>query len=382
MNVCVITDIYPSEDNPYKGIFVHELCRKLVEFKCQVHVVTNSKKGQNSPRIIDGVHVHNLNPIRSFLPFFVEKVINTVKKYQIDALHAHLAFPGGFIGTITKKITSKPLTVTVHGYDATCIQDIGYGLLCNPIYRKIVKKTLNDVDKIIAVSKSVKKRIIQLGVKDKKIKVIYNGIDLKKFSLNRDILERSNIMKKNRNWNNKKILLSVGSLVPVKGQKYLIEAMKAVTEEIPDTLLLICGDGLLKKGLKELVKRLDLQGYVKFMGTIHPKEMPLYYVIADIFILSSIIEGHPISLLESMAYSKPIIATKVGGIPETIKTQENGILVEKQCPEKLAEAICAVLQDKKFAETMGRNARKSIKNFSLDTQAKQILAVYQELQNY
>jgi len=85
----------------------------------------------------------------------VEKVINTVKKYQIDALHAHLAFPGGFIGTITKKITSKPLTVTVHGYDATCIRNIGYGLLCNPIHRKIVNKTLKNVDKIIAVSKSV-----------------------------------------------------------------------------------------------------------------------------------------------------------------------------------------------------------------------------------
>ena len=75
-----------------------------------------------------------------------------------------------------------------------------------------------------------------------------------------------------------------------------------------------------------------------------------------------------------MGYSKPIIATKVGGIPETIITRKNGILVEKQSPQKLAEAICSVLRDKKLAETIGRNAGESIKKFSLDMQAKQILA--------
>lgn len=381
MKICVITDIYPSIETPYQGIFIHELCRQLVDLNCQVHVVTSTKNSRSSLKIIEGVHIHNLNLFRSFLPFFVQKVIKTVKKYQIDVLHAHFTFPGGLIGAITRKITSTPLIVTVHGYDTTCIRNIGYGLICNPFLRKIVKKTLKSVDKIIAVSKSVKKRIIQLRIRDNKIKVIYNGVDLKRFCQSREILERSNILKHKKNWTHKRILLNVGSLVPVKGQKYLIEAMRDVIKEFPDSILLICGDGPLKKPLHELVKRYGLQDYVKFMGTIHPKDMHSYYTIADVFLLSSLIEGHPISLLEAMAYSKPIVATKVGGIPETIKTQRNGLLIKKQSPKKLAEAICTVLRDKKLAEAIRRNAGKSIKKYSLDIQAKQMLAVYKELKS-
>ena len=380
MRICVITDIYPSRGN-LQGIFIHELCRQLVGLNCQVHVVTSTRNSRNSLKIVEGVRIHNLNSFHSFLPFFVQKVIKTVKKHQIDVLHAHFTLPGGLIGVITRKITSKPLVVTAHGYDITCIRNLGYGLICNSFLRKIVKKTLKSVDKIIAVSKSVKKRINQLSVRDNKIKVIYNGVDLKRFCLSREILERSNILKHNKNWINKKIILNVGSLVPVKGQKYLIDAMKDVIKEFPDSLLLICGNGPLKKDLKELANRFGLQDYIKLMGTIHPKDMPLYYTIADVFILSSIIEGHPISLLEAMAYSKPIIATKVGGIPETIKSRKNGILVKQQSSKDLAEAICTVLRDKKLAEAMGRNAGESIKNFSLDIEAKQILAVYKALKN-
>jgi glycosyltransferase involved in cell wall biosynthesis len=296
-------------------------------------------------------------------------------------LHAHFTLPGGLIGAITRKITSTPLIVTVHGYDTTCIRNIGYGLICNPFLRKIVKKTLNGTNKIIAVSNSVKKRINQLGVKDDKLRVIYNGIDLKKFCLSNEIIEKSKILKDNKNWTNKRILLNVGSLVPVKGQRYLIEAMRDVIKEFSDSILLICGDGPLKGALHELVINFELQDYVKFMGTIQPKDILLYYAIADVFLLSSIMEGHPISLLEAMAYSKPIVATKVGGIPETIKTQRNGLLVEKQSPKKLAEAICTVLRDKKLAEAIRRNAGNSIKKYSLNIQAKQMLAVYKELKN-
>ena len=135
MKIGVITDIYPSIYDPYKGIFIHELCRKLVENNCQVHVVTKAKKKHNSMKVIEGVHVHYLNPLYSFLPLFVQKAIKVVKKYQIDLLHAHFTFPGGFVGLITRKITSKPLIIIVHGYDTTCIQNIRYGLLCNPLYR-------------------------------------------------------------------------------------------------------------------------------------------------------------------------------------------------------------------------------------------------------
>jgi glycosyltransferase involved in cell wall biosynthesis len=209
--------------------------------------------------------------------------------------------------------------------------------------------------------------------------MIYNGIDLKKFCLSNEIIEKSNILKDNKNWTNKRILLNVGSLVPVKGQRYLIEAMKDVIKEFPNSLLLICGNGPLKKDLQEITNRFVLQDYIKLMGTIHPKDMPLYYTIADVFILSSIIEGHPISLLEAMAYLKPIIATEVGGIPETIKTQKNGLLVKKQNPKKLTEAIYTVLRDKKLAEIIGRNAGELIKNFSLDIQATQVLSIYEDI---
>jgi len=378
MRICIITDIYPSRGN-LQGIFIHELCRQLVDLNCQVHVVTSTRNSRSSLKIIEGVHIHNLNSFHSFLPFFVQKVIKTVKKYQIDVLHAHFTLPGGLIGAITRKITSKPLVVTVHGYDITCIRNIGYGLICNPFLRNIVKKTLKSVDKVIAVSKSVKKMIIQLRIRDSKIKVIYNGIDLKRFCQSREILERSNILKYKKNWTNKRILLNVGSLVPVKGQKYLIEAMRDVIKEFPNSMLLICGDGPLKKPLHELVKRFDLQDYVKFMGEIRREDMPLYYAIADVFLLSSLIEGQSISLLEAMAFSKPIIASEVGGIPEIITTGRTGLLIEKQSPKKLAQAICMVLRDKKFAELMGRNARELIKNFSLDIQAKQVLSIYEDV---
>jgi glycosyltransferase involved in cell wall biosynthesis len=179
---------------------------------------------------------------------------------------------------------------------------------------------------VIAVSEALKKRIVELGIPENKIAVVPNGVDPKKFYPISKSLAREKLgLPAHR-----KLLLSVGALNSVKGFDHLIRAIKTLIDEFRETdiFLAIVGDGDLRKTLLRTISAYSLDAHVRLIGTVPHAQLHLWYSAADVFCLASRSEGWPNVVIESLACGTPVVATAVGGIPEIIRSEALGCLVD------------------------------------------------------
>ncbi|MBC7100074.1 MAG: glycosyltransferase [Methanobacteriales archaeon] len=272
------------------------------------------------------------------------KLIKIIRKEDIDIIHAHYIIPPGLIALIGSIITGKPYYVTVHGSDALILSS-------KSILRPIIKLILRKASKVLVVSKKLAEKVTELGIPQEKIMITYNMVDTKIFNPQIKTTFREEIGTK------KPIILFVGNLVPQKGVEYLLKAKKLLKR---DSKLVIVGGGPLLKKLKNMVKEENIEDVI-FTG---PRtDINNIMAAADIIVLPSVSEGIPIVLLEAMAMAKPIIATKVGGIPEIVD-ESVGILIEPKNPKKLANAIDKLLSDEKCRKKLGENGLKKAAKFS------------------
>ncbi len=278
------------------------------------------------------------------------------KKY--DVIHAHYAVPQGFLGVLLKRVRRKPLVVTLHGSDIT--------LLGRGTARFLVKFVLDNCDAIIAVSEFLKREALKLGAEEEKIRVIYSGVPgsgapafkpVEKFELQG------------------RIITFIGSLVWQKGVDILIRAFRDVKEKFPDAELVLVGDGREKNNLQKISRELGVRanflGYREDPGSVLEK--------SAVLVLPSREEGFGLALLEAMAAGVPVVASRVGGIEEIVEHGYNGILVEKENPEELAERIIRVLEDRELREKLIKNGRESLKKFSWKKMGSEVDAVYEGL---
>jgi glycosyltransferase involved in cell wall biosynthesis len=275
------------------------------------------------------------------------------------------------------------LGLNIKGYDAMLLQE-DYPLICHKAYSlakkygiptmlssertyypqsiakraalKVLDKTSNNrlregVDIITAhcsAAKEFMKR--ELGA-SRDIEVIHVGIDT-------DIFQprESNTYLKS----GKPKILTVARLHEYKGVNYLIQAVKIVSEHLPQAKLYILGKGPEERNLKNQVENLKLEGHIEFLERSIPNEdMPYLYSECDTYVQPSIIEPFGIAVLEAMACGKPVIGTRVGGMLDTIDDGETGLLVPLGNPRELAEAIVKLSGDK-TRHRMGENARKRV----------------------
>jgi len=231
------------------------------------------------------------------------------------------------------------------------------------------------VDHYVAVSESVQKHIIDKSrISNEKISVIYNGVNIK----SQDNAYGQNVKVPLTIQNEDRILMTVGRLHEQKGHCYLIQAISKVRKEFPKVKLLVTGEGEEENNLKKLVKSLDLTNEVIFAGLSSDIEEIL--PMAELFILPSLWEGLPNALLEAMAAGKPVVATKVGGIPEIVVHGETGILIPPRDHDALAIAIIDLLQNRLKAKDMGEAARiRAGKRFSFYKMIEKTENLYQEL---
>jgi glycosyltransferase involved in cell wall biosynthesis len=205
------------------------------------------------------------------------------------------------------------------------------------------------------VNEPIKEKIIKLHINDlaDKIMVTPNAVDVEKYKPDND----TNFIEDMKLDKNKPLILFVGNLVPQKGLKYLLEAKKILKT---DAQLVIVGDGPLMMNLKEMVVNEDIKDVI-FTGARRDvdKIMPL----GDVFVLPSISEGFPITLLEAFASGLPAVATNVGGIPGLV-TSDVGLLVEPGDPVALAESLDLILMDDKLKERMGNAALRKSQEYS------------------
>jgi len=212
----------------------------------------------------------------------------------------------------------------------------------------------NYVDRVVAVSGAVKDALIESGVSREKIDVIYNSIALGRFSpdrVNRDAVRRDlGISGDNI------VIGTAGKLNRGKGVFDLLSAVQRLVETYPNVRLIFVGDGPERTKLEQEARRLSMHDKVIFPGV--RDDMERMYAAMDIFILPSTCrEAFGMVLIEAMAMGKPVIATPMGGIPEIIHDDVNGILVPPHDPHAIAQALARYIEDGKFSRRVALEGR-------------------------
>lgn len=301
------------------------------------------------------------NPIRNFFD-----LCHLIKAEKIQIIHTH-GYRSNIIGLLASILLRVPIVTTVHGWTnhTNSVK----------LYEYLDRFFLRFFDKIIAVSDNIKNNLLNSRICIHKIEKIYNTVNCEivksKISLN-EVRKRFHLSQGD------KLVGTIGRLSKEKGIDYLIKAGSEIIATYPDVKILIIGDGPERQNLEILAKQLRISDNVIFCG--FQKDVAEFYHLIDIVVLPSITEGLPMVLLEALTYSKPIVATRVGGIPEVITDGKTGILVEPQNPSRLAEGIIRILKNPEEAHRMASEGRKLVEErFNSRDLGKKIEKIYQEV---
>ena len=366
MKILVITNLFPNNKEPNRGVFNKQQMTELAKL-CEVKVIApvawHRAKGILYEEKIEGLKVYH--PRYFVIPkigrslygfFFYFGIIGKIKKiyeiFKFDMILATWAYPDGFGAALVSHALKKPLVIKVHGSDVNIASQYF-------LRRKMITYTFRRAEKIIAVSRDLKEKIIKLGISERKIEVISNGIDTDLFKP----MDKIECRKKLSLPLDKKIVLFVGNLEKVKGIDILVEAMKGLPEDI---YLVVVGNGRLKGKLDRIASAYGLA--MTFIDAKPHYEIPLWMNAADVFCLPSRNEGCPNVVLEALACGTPIAASRVGGIPEIIDSKEKGILVAAGAISELSDGINKALE-KKWDKGI---LRQSVLNYDWTENARRV----------
>lgn len=225
------------------------------------------------------------------------------------------------------------------------------------------------VDGVVAISRSVVDRLSEAGVNRRPIRLIYSGIDPRPFegSLNQD--QRSNEPPR---------VAILAVLEERKGHRFLLDAARVLKDRGRRIKYVFAGDGSQKAQLQRMVQTLGLREEVSFVGFV--KDVPKFLSSIDVLVLPSLYEGLGVAALEAMAAGKPVIATRVGGLAESVVDGETGFLVPSRDATALAEAIQKLVADPSMGRAMGqKGAARVLSSFTMERMARQNEAYYYAL---
>ena len=228
------------------------------------------------------------------------------------------------------------------------------------------RRLLKKADRVIVPSPHMKEYYGDIGTN---IHVIPNGVDFE---------EIKNICQLEKNIMHPSIFF-IGRLEKMKGVDILIRSIPFVASSIPDVHLYIAGSGEEEGELKHLVKKLDIEENVTFLGFVSEDEKWSYYKSTDLCVVPSVEEPFGIVLLEAMACGKPEVASNVGGIPYIVEDGKTGLLFECGDVDGMAEKVIALLQNKEMREKMGAAGLERAKEFSWDRIAERTVELYKEV---
>ena len=292
--------------------------------------------------------------------FAASGLAEIIRKENIDIIHAHTRV-SQVAASIASRKTGIPYVSTCHGF-----------------FKPRLSRRLFDTwgRKIIAISAPVKAHLeMDFGIRPSRIEMIHNGVDIEKFSKDYSRGEIDAI-KRLIGLKDGPVIGTMGRLSSVKGQRFLVEAMKHIASRNERAQCMIVGAGPEEGVLKEFARSLGLEGRVKFTGSVH-KEVAPYLACMDVFVLPSIKEGLGLALLEAMASGRPCVASDVGGITDIIKDGASGMIVPVANGVAIADAVLKLLGDGSLSSRLAQEGRRSVKEkFSLDDMAAKIVGLY------
>jgi glycosyltransferase involved in cell wall biosynthesis len=305
------------------------------------------------------------NPIRvtrCLLAFFAD-----LKKEQPEIIHGFL-FHAYVLGAFAARIARIPVVIASR-------RSLGHFKAGRPHYLPVERLANRMTDLIVANSEAVKQDVIcREKVEPSKVTVIYNGIDPSLYDIPADPGLRASLQIPER----ARVIGAVANLIYYKGHDFFLQASQEIKRKYPEVKILLIGEGPLRPGLENLTRRLGLEEDVLFLGS--RQDIPQLLALMDVAVLPSLEEGFPNAVLEAMAAAKPVVATRVGGVPEAVVHGETGLLVPPRDPEALADAILELLGDPQRAREMGRTGRaRVVKEFGLDRMIREMARLYEDL---
>jgi glycosyltransferase involved in cell wall biosynthesis len=399
MKSLIVSASFPTKGKEAGPPFVYDEAFELSRKNVEVHVVKFS-----SGKVVcsNAMFVHNaMKPVFWNLPFamlnalmfprsflshpkpviglsvYGKGIANIAKKYDIQILHAHFAWPSGFAALLAKREVNKPLLVTLHGVDILIDASIAYGARLHKHINEAVRKVLKFADRVIVASKYVYEEALKAGCSRSNLVYLPNGIDINRFNLN---LEGSKIRKYLNIKDDDPVIFTVRAHVPKNGIEYLVKASTAILKKFRNAKFIIGGRGPLQEYHKFLARKLRVSENIIFAGYIPESQLPHYYAASDVFVIPSVIEAFGLVTAEAMACGKAVIGSDVGGIPDTIIDGVNGFLVKPKEPKDLADKILYLIGHPEVARKMGKAGRKiAEEKFDIEKRIEKIVQLYSRL---
>ena len=300
------------------------------------------------------------------------RLADVFKQFRPDVVHTH-KYKDSILASLVARYMRIPHVVrVVHGMPEPFKGFRNVKMAGYTIADRLVTGWM--VDKVIAVSSDIEQILIRTYGADR-VACIHTGIDLEMVCVTTPRAD------KRKEWhiNDKAVVIgTMGRLVPVKGHTVLLEALRILRELHNNVTLFLVGDGPLRSQLEAEAKRLCVDQFVIFSG--HQEQSYDFINMMDIFVLPSLHEGIPMVLLEALALRRPVVASRVGGIPEVLARSRSGILVNPAKPAELASAIAYLIEDEEKAVAFGLAGRAQIESeFSASMMADRMVKMYQSL---
>jgi glycosyltransferase involved in cell wall biosynthesis len=283
-----------------------------------------------------------------------------IKEHGVEIVNTHSGVDA-WIGALAAKLAGAPLLVRTRHLNI-------------PLRRSIINFVHYLPDLYITCGENMRHTLVDdCGFPADRVVSIPTGVDERFFNVKRNPELRARYGLGDR----APVVVNVGILRRVKGHEVTLKAAKAVLQSIPEARFLIVGDGPLRQSLEKMMEELGMGGAVMFTGFV--EDVADIYAAADVAVLSSWSEGLPQSMLQAMAAGVPVVATRVGGVPEVIVDGLNGVLVGAGDDTAMAAGIVKLLRDKNLARDMALKAGETVREgHSLDRMLQKTEQVYQD----
>ncbi len=369
--------IFTTAFRPFIGgseIAIEEIAKRLPDIDFDILTPRYTRKLARE-EVLGNLHVRRVGwgmlsdkiffPISGFL-----KACQLLRAHQYRIIHAYQASYGAGAAQLLK-LFNPQLKFILTLQEGKNLEQQSFSI---NFLRKIIIK---NADLITAISHYLKNYTKNLNKKSK-IVVIPNGVDIECFSKDYSYGELSSVADSLGIKPGEKVMISVSRLVFKNGIDDLIRAFARISKSTADNYkLLLVGDGEMKPQLQSLSKKLGIFDNIIFAGSISHADLPKYLKISDIFVRPSRSEGLGIAFLEAMAAGIPIIATKVGGIPDFLKDKETGLFAEAGNQEDLAEKIKLILSDDDLSVRLTKNAKNLVaEKYNWNIVAQQFRELY------
>jgi glycosyltransferase involved in cell wall biosynthesis len=384
MNILALTSSYPRFEGDPTAPFVESITRHLALRGHTVHLVLPQNKKWRRPSTEGGVHYHpyRYSPRRTWTPWGYSESLEggvrikrslyalapavaasalwtcgrVLSRGEFDLVHAHWVIPNGPIGALVARRHRLPLVVSLHGSDISLSQRSEW-------VGRLTRSTFAHTAAVTAPSRDLLERATRLGAKGTLEPIPY-GADVSAFAPDPEAAQR--VRDRFGLGPHHTVVAGVGRLIPVKGFDYLVEAHARASATHPELRLILVGDGDAREELTERARLLGVADTVTFAGTAARDEVPAYLAASDVVVVPSVhyggyVDGLPNVALEAMAAGKPLVATRVGGLPDLVHP-ENGVLVDERDIDGLADAIVTLSRDRELRTRLGDRGRALIRD--------------------